>query len=228
MSIAVVLALVIVVFNRPIMRLGVPSGIENSIFQFGRLLVTSLVATFPTALRAAHGICNSVTSFAYLPNSVLSLAALTVIGQLIGANKKDEAWFYGKKLLRWLYVALLPTNLILCCFSTPLVKMFNLSAEAVPTASLIVFLFGALSMIMYAPAFGLGSILRAAGDVRYTVWVSIPSMLILRLGFSYVMVYVFNLSLLGVWLAMHLDWIARAIGFSSRFLSKKWLDKRAI
>lgn len=163
MSIAVVLALVIVVFNRPIMRLGVPSGIENSIFQFGRLLVTSLVATFPTALRAAHGICNSVTSFAYLPNSVLSLAALTVIGQLIGANKKDEAWFYGKKLLRWLYVALLPTNLILCCFSTPLVKMFNLSAEAVPTASLIVFLFGALSMIMYAPAFGLGSILRAAG-----------------------------------------------------------------
>lgn len=211
-----------------IFRLGVPNGVENSLFQLGRLMVTGLVATFSTPLRAAHGVCNSVTPFAFLPNTAISLATPAIIGRLIGAGKKEEAWYYGKKLLRWLYISLFPTNLCLVLFAEPLAGMFNLSAEAIPVAAGILRMFGALSIIMYGPAFGLANVLRASGDVRITMVFSIISMVVMRLGASYLLVYAFDLSLWGVWIAMHLDWLLRAVFFLSRFLSKKWLHKKAI
>ena len=91
-------------------------------------------------------------------------------------------------------------------------------------------LYAVCSIFTWAPSFGMPNILRAAGDARYTMTVSVISMLALRLGASYLLVYLFppELDLLAVWIAMHLDWIARGICFVSRFMGKKWLEKKVI
>lgn len=213
---------------RRIFRVGVPNGLENSLFQVGKVLIMGIITTFPIYIRAANGIVNSVSGVVNIPGGAIGLAAIAVIGQLVGADKKDEARQYGKKLIRLMYLGVLPLNLIMIFAAEPVVRLFNLTEEGVQVAVQIERLYAILSIFTWAPSFGLPNILRAAGDARYTMMVSIVSMLVLRLGASYLLVYAFDLSLLGVWIAMHLDWIARGACFIARFLGKKWLNKKVI
>ena len=211
---------------RRIFRVGVPNGLENSLFQVGKVLIMGIITTFPTAIRAANGICNSVSSVVNIPGSAIGLAAITVIGQLIGADKKEEAKRYGKKLIRLMYLVEFPLNFLLIFFAEPVVRLFSLSEAGIPVAVQIEQMYAICSILTWVPSFGLPNILRAAGDVRFTMAVSMLSMLALRLGASYRLVYGFGLSLLGVWMAMHLDWIARGVCFIVRFSRNKWLEKR--
>ena len=213
---------------RRIFRVGVPNGLENSLFQVGKVLIMGIITTFPTAIRAANGICNSVSSVVNIPGSAIGLAAIAVIGQLIGADKKEEAKRYGKKLSMLMYLGVLPLNVLLFIFAEPAVRLFSLSEAGVPVAVEIERLYALCSIFTWVPSFGLPNVLRAAGDTRYTMTVSMVSMLILRLGASYLLVYGFGLSLLGVWIAMHLDWIARGVCFVARFSRNKWLEKKVI
>lgn len=213
---------------RRIFRVGVPNGLENSLFQVGKVLIMGIITTFPTAIRAANGICNSVSSVVNIPGSAIGLAAITVIGQLIGADKKEEAKRYGKKLIRLMYLVEFPLNFLLIFFAEPVVRLFSLSEAGIPVAVQIERMYAVCSILTWVPSFGLPNILRAAGDVRFTMAVSMLSMLALRLGASYLLVYGFGLSLLGVWMAMHLDWIARGVCFIVRFSRNKWLEKKVI
>jgi len=89
-------------------------------------------------------------------------------------------------------------------------------------------MYAVMSILTWVPSFGMPNILRAAGDARFTMVVSIVSMLVLRLGASYLLVYGMGLSLPGVWIAMHLDWVARGVCFVIRFARGKWLNKKVI
>ena len=213
---------------RRILRIGIPNGLENSLFQVGKVLIMGIITTFPTAIRAANGICNSVSSVVNIPGNSIGLAAIAVVGQLVGAGEKEEARRYGKKLLKWMYVCNFPTNLALIFAAGPVVRLFNLSAEGVPVAVEILTLYGILSIFTHAPSFGLPNVLRAAGDARYTMIVSVISMLTLRMGASYLLVYGLGMGLLGVWVAMHMDWLARAVCFCVRFAGNKWLNRKVI
>ena len=213
---------------RRILRVGLPNGLENSLFQAGRVIIMSIITTFSTPLRAANGICNTLTSVVNIPGYAVGSAAPAIIGQLIGADKKEEARRYGNKLLIIMYLVVLPTNVILFLFADPIVRLFNLSEAGIPAAVQLLHLYTVLTLFTWAPSFGLPNILRAAGDARYTMVVAILSMVILRLGASYLLVYGMGLSLLGIWLAMHLDWVGRGICFGVRFHSGKWLNKKVI
>ena len=211
-----------------ILRFGVPNGLENSLFQVGKVLIMGIITTFPTAIRAANGICNSVSSVVNIPGNAIGLATIAVIGQLIGAGKKEEAKRYGKKLTRLMYLGVLPLNVLLFFFAEPVVRLLNLAEAGVPVAVQIERMYALCSIFIWVPSFGMPNILRAAGDARYTMAVSVISMLILRLGASYLLVYGFHLSLMGVWLAMHMDWAARGVCFMLRFSRGKWLEKKVI
>lgn len=213
---------------RRIFRVGVPNGLENSLFQVGKVLIMGIITTFPTAIRAANGICNSVSSVVNIPGSAIGLATVAVIGQLIGAGRKEEAKQYGKKLTMLMYLSVLPLNVLLFFFAEPVVRMLNLAEAGVAVAVEIEKMYAICSILTWTPSFGLPNILRAAGDVRYTMGVSVVSMLVLRLGASYLLVYAFGLSLPGVWIAMHMDWLARGVCFIIRFIRGKWLEKKVI
>lgn len=211
-----------------IFRVGIPSGLENSLFQMGRVLIMSVVTTFSTPVRAANAVCNSITGVVVTPGSAVGLAAVAVIGQLIGADKKEEARYYGKKLLAIQYALTLFFTIIVFIFAEPFVRLFSLSEEAVPVAVEIMRSYAAVAAVLWPASFGLPNVLRAAGDVKFTMKVSIASMAILRLGACYLLVYVFHMSLMGVWVAMYLDWVLRSAFFVTRFQSGKWLEKKVI
>ncbi len=213
---------------RRIFKVGIPSGLENSLFQLGRVLIMSVVTTFSTPVRAANAVCNSITGLVITPGTAVSLAAVAVIGQLIGADKKEEARHYGKKLLAIQYSVTLLATSIVFIFAEPFVRLFNLSEEAVPVAVEIMRVYAIMAAALWASSFGLPNVLRAAGDVKFTMKVSILSMALLRLGACYLLVYVFHMSLMGVWVAMYMDWAMRTGFFVARFISGKWLHKKVI
>ncbi len=213
---------------RRILRIGVPNGLENSLFQVGKVLIMGIITTFPTAIRAANGICNSLSSVVNIPGSAICLASVAVVGQLVGAGKKEEARRYSKKLLLLMYASFLPLNLLLFLLPGPFMALFSLEAEGVPVAIEIMRLYALCSTAVWSLSFGMPNFLRAAGDARFTMMVSIISMLLLRLGLSYLLVYGAGLSLQGVWIAMYADWVARAICFCVRFAGSKWLNKKVI
>ena len=213
---------------RRIFRVGVPNGLENSLFQVGKVLIMGIITTFPTAIRAANGICSSISGVVNIPGNAIGLASITIVGQLIGGDRKKEAKQYSVKLLKLMYLSELPLNLLLFFFPETFINLFSLEAAGVPVAVQIMKLYALGSITTWALSFGMPNFLRAAGDAKFTMAVSIISMLTLRVGASYALVYGMGLGLLGVWIAMHLDWIMRGVCFCVRFAGTKWLDKKVI
>ena len=211
-----------------ILRIGVPNGIEGSVFQVGKLLVQGITASFGTASLAANAIANSVGSFANIPGSALGLASITVVGQCVGAQQTDQAVYYSKKLLGYTYFAMGLIVAPIFFLATGIVQIFNLSAEATLMATQVIKTCMAASILFWPTAFTLPNFLRAAGDAKYTMVVSMFSMWVFRVGMSYLIAVQLGFGLLGVWYAMYIDWIFRSICFIVRFARGKWKTKIVI
>lgn len=211
-----------------ILKVGIPNGLENSMFQFGKILVQGLVASFGTVAIAANAIANSVASFAILPGAAIGLGLITIVGQCIGAGRPDEARKYTKQLLKLSYICMFVTNLIIFIFIKPIVSIYNLSAETSSVAMTLIVYHCITSALMWTMAFVLPQGLRAANDVKFTMITSIFSMWTFRIGFCYILSSFTNLGVLSVWIAMTIDWLFRIILFVTRFKGNRWLSKKLI
>ncbi len=213
---------------RRILRIGIPNGIEGSVFQVGKLLVQGFIAVFGTASIAANAISGSVTSFINIPGGAIGLASITVIGQAIGAKRPDQAVYYGKRLLLITYLSMAALA-IPGYFLTPhIVRIFNLSAEATELASNVIRTAMIFSALLWPTAFSLPNFLRAAGDAKYTMLVSMFSMWAFRVAMSYLLAITLNWGIYGVWAGMYIDWLTRSVFFIVRFIRGKWKTKRVI
>ena len=74
-----------------ILRVGIPAGIENGMFQIGKLSVASLTSTLGTAAIAANAVANTTSTFLNIPASAVGMAVLTVVGQCLGAGEKEPS-----------------------------------------------------------------------------------------------------------------------------------------
>lgn len=212
-----------------ILRLGIPNGLENSMFQFGKILVLNLISGLGTHVIAANAVGNTISVIAVLPGSATALAILTVVGQCMGAGEPEQAARGARKLMLWTYLMMFVTNLALFLFVRPLVGCFQeLSPAAFEIAVQVLTFYAVCAAFLWSPSFVLPGALRGAGDVKFTMTVSIASMWIFRIGFSYLLVQRFQLGLLGVWGAMVIDWIARDALFIARFLTGGWKSRRVI
>ena len=180
---------------RRILHIGVPNGLENGFFDLGRALVVSIIATFGTVQIAANAVANSLDSLGCLPGRAMNLAMLTVVGQLIGI--------------------LVPLPLIMKLYP-------GLSPEARDLTMLLVYIHNGFASLLWPLSFTLPNALRAAGDVRYTMTVSIVSMAVCRIALSVVLGSMLGLGALGVWYAMLVDWVVRITCFIVRFERGKW------
>ena len=210
---------------RKILTIGIPSGIENGMFQIGKLSVTSMVSTFGTASIAANSVGYTIIDFANIPGSAMGLALITIVGQCIGAGDKQQAVSYTKKIIKFAYIGDWICNILLFTFAGAISGIFNLSAEAHSIAILILRCFSVTSLFIWPLSFTLSNALRASGDVTFTMLVSIFSMWIFRVGSSYFFGIVMGLGVLGVWIGMFVDWAARSVMFVWRFKSGRWLKK---
>lgn len=206
---------------KKILRIGIPNGLENSMFQFGKIAVQSLVSTLGTATIAGFAVASNLVTLEYLPGNAIGLGLITIVGQCVGAGEIEQAKKYAKLFVGINYAILIVIigGLTIAC--SPLVEFYQLSEEASKIAVNLILLHGAM-MIIWPPSFVLPNALRAASDVKYTMLVSVCSMWIFRIGCSFLFVKVFDIGIMGVWFAMGIDWICRAIFFVIRFCGEKW------
>ena len=211
-----------------ILRIGIPSGIENSMFQVGKLMVVSMITRFGTAAIAANSVSYSVIEFPNIPGMSMGLALITVVGNCLGAGEIEQAKKYTKKLMVLAYAGDWIMNALLFVFAPQVVGVFSLSKEATDMAVEVLRWFSSVAVFIWPLSFTLPNALRAAGDVKYTMITGILSMWMFRVLCSYFLAVVCNLGILGVWYGMFIDWGVRSLFFVIRYLSGKWQTKKVI
>ena len=213
---------------RSILHIGVPNGLENGMFQVGKVLVSSLIAVFGTSAITANAIANNLAQFECIPGSAMGLAMITVIGRCVGAKDYKQARYYAKRLMIITYISMTAICILLSALIVPIVKLYNPSQETFDLAVWLGLYHGACGILIWPASFALPNILRAANDVRFTMTVSIISMWLCRILFSYVLALWCGLGLKGVWIAMTMDWVVRAALFIWRYFSGKWETKQLL
>lgn len=208
---------------RKILYIGVPNGLENSIFQLGKLLLSSLIASFGTIAITANAVVNSVGMFQQIPANAIGIAMITVVGQCIGAKDTEQAKYYVKKLMLTVHLCMGIVGIILIVFARPLSGLYHLSDATAELAVQILIYSCVTSAIANPPAFTLTNALRAANDVRFTMVISISSMWLYRIVLAYILADYFGMGIWGVWFAMSTDWVVRGMFFINRMRSGKWL-----
>ena len=217
--------------KEPIMKvlaIGVPSGLENGMFQIGKLCVSSLTSTLGTAAIAANAVANSVCTVANVPGATMNLAMIPVVGRCLGAGDKEQAKKYSLQLTGIAIVGLGLTNLAMFLLLPEIITWFHLSAEAASMCTVVVHWFSVFCVVFWAPSFTLPNALRSGGDAKFTMLVSIASMWVFRVILSYFFVLQMHMGLTGVWFGMFIDWICRSILFGVRFRSGKWMEHKVI
>ncbi len=207
---------------KKILYIGIPNGLENSMFQLGKILVLSVVTSFGTASIAANAVSNNVATFAVLPGMSIGFAILTVSAQCVGAGDYEQVNYYTKKLIKTVYVSLVAANILVVLAVPFIIQIYGLSTEASQYAHKILIYHSICAVTIWPLSFSLPNTLRAAADVTYTMILSIISMWVFRIGFSVVLGVYFHMGVFGVWVAMTIDWLFRAICFVIRYLKGKW------
>ena len=213
-----------------ILFIGIPNGLENGMFQAGKLMVLNLITTFGTSAVAANAIANSVAGVVNVPGMALGLAIITVIGRCMGASATDQAVSYTKRLVGASYVFMFIMSTVMFFGADFLVSLFNLSPEAVTMAAQVLRICAVGNVIFWPMAFTLPNSLRAAGDAVFTMIVSLCSMFACRVALSYFLAcsWGLNLGLAGVWLAMVADWVVRSAFFLIRYWRGGWKKIKVI
>ncbi len=208
-----------------ICAVGIPNGLENGMFQLGKVLTQSLVATFATVQIAANSAANSITSIQYVIGAAVSLTMVPVVGRCIGAGEKAFARKYALMLLKFEYALILVLNLAMMIFVKPIVGWYNLSAESSAIAVAMILIHSVGNCTIWPVAFTLPASFRASNDVKYPMIISVFSMWIFRVGLSYVLCLGFDVGIMGIWYAMMADWIFRFCVYAVRFRRGTWLSK---
>jgi putative MATE family efflux protein len=208
-----------------ILRIGIPNGMENSLFQLGKIILLSLISTFGTFAMAANALGNTLAGFNLLPALAVNLAQISVISVCVGAGEFGQARHYTRKLLLLSIGATAVISLFLFILSPWIMKVYGLSPGTEVLAIQIIRYHAIMAVLLWVPSFSLPNTLRAAGDVVWPMTVAIFSMWFFRIVASYVLGRYFNMGLLGVWIAMTIDWAFRAFCYILRYRGDKWEHK---
>lgn len=213
---------------KKILFIGIPSGIENSMFQFGKLAIQSTVSTLGTVAIAAQAMTNILENLNGIAAIGIGIGLMTVVGQCLGAGRQDEAVYYVKKL-SWLAEAVVITSCLLVFILTkPITILAGMEpASAGLCLSMITFItiVKPISWVMsFIPGYGM----RAAGDVKFSMITSCCTMWLCRVSLCIYLCRVWGFGPIAVWIGMFSDWTLRAIIFGIRFHSGKWLNHHVI
>ena len=213
---------------RNILNVGIPSGIESSMFMIGKLLTQRIFAVFGTAAMAANAIAGVINSFSFMPGNAFGIALLTIVGQCAGAGDYGEAKKQTLKIMKLAYLTLAVISVFICAFMSPLIALFNLSPEARVMARSFLEVHCISMAVGWSMSFTLPNALRAAGDARFVMIAATISMWTVRVSAAYFITFTLGVGPLGVWLAMGADFLVRGTFYCTRWFRGKWLNKRVI
>jgi len=211
-----------------ILNIGIPSGLEASMFQVGKILVTRIFTAFGTIAIAANAVSATINSIAFMPGSGYGMGLLTVAGQCIGAGDYLAAKRYTKKIMILSYLTYLFININIVIFMHQIIGIFKLSQDAHNLCVLFLRIHCVTSTLFWCPSFVLPNALKAAGDVRYVMIFAAVSMWLVRVCSAYVLAFPVGLGPAAVSVAMGADFLFRGVFFGKRWLSNKWIEKKVI
>lgn len=211
-----------------ILKIGIPTGIENGMLQFGKLVIQSTVSTMGTTAIAAQAMVATLESFACQASIGIGLGMMSVVGKCVGAKEYEQARHYTILLTKYAWIAC-----IICCamIMFPIQQITSLAGMETESAKLAIWLTRIVftyKMIFWTPSFLPGYGLRAAGDVKFSMITSTLSMWICRVVVTIFLVHTFHMGPLAVWIGMGADWTIRSFIFLARFKSNKWLEHKVI
>ena len=211
-----------------VMKVGIPYGIENGLFQLGRVLVLSLVSTFGTMAIAANSVGYAIGIFSVLPGFAINLGLTAVISNCVGANDYEQARYYNKKCLVMVVISHIVINLLIFLVLPIILGIYNLSPQTEAMAAEMVIWHGIFAVIIWPISFTLPATFRGAGDSKSVMYISLAVMFICRIALSYVIADWMGIGVFGTWIAMFIDWYVRAALYLYRYFSNKWTQYRAV
>ena len=211
-----------------ILRIGIPSGLENSVFQIGKVMISSLVASFGTVVIAANAVAGNIFSIQCIPGSAIGLAMVTVVGQCVGAREYEQAKKYTYRLMLLCMICTGVVCLVTCLGASQISALYKLTDETAKLAANLIIFHGSFAPIFWPPSFALPNALRGASDVKFTMIASMISMWSCRILLAYLLGDYFGMGIYGVFTAMIGDWIVRGSFFGYRFIKGKWQNKAYI
>lgn len=216
------------ILQRQILNIAVPNGIESGVFQLVKVALSSVVSLFGTYQIAANGVAQSLWNMSALVCVTMGPVYITVIGQCMGAGNTDLAEHFFEKLTKITLVFALIWNGLIFAVTLFIMHYYTLSAETKHLVILLVLVHNIFNTVSFPLADPLGKGLRAAGDVRFTTFVSLFTTIGIRLIFAVLFGIYFNLGVMGIAYAMCLDWTIRGIIFWLRFKSGIWKHFKVI
>lgn len=214
--------------QRSIMLIGVPSATETMFFHGGKILMQTFIVSLGTMSMTANAIASSISALFYIPGNAISLTIVTVVGQCIGAGCIEEAKGYIKSFNRTAMLLSVACILLILPFTPLLYQMYN-PPDAVTFDTFAIIAVCAVGLpTLWPRGFITPGALRAAGDARFTLVASLLSMWLVRVMLGYVLAIVFHVGVVGIWIAMVLEWGVRGIIFSLRERRDKWYRHKVI
>ncbi len=211
-----------------VLGIGLPTGVENGMFQLGKLMVQSTVSTLGTAAIAANAIVVVLEFMTSMPSQAMGNGLMTVAGQCIGAGRKDQARYYIRKVTIWGALTLFFINWGIYGLAGPVCRLAGMEPEAKSIALNVLLVISIVKPFLwplgFLPALGM----RAAGDVRFGMMTSSISMWVFRVGLTTLLCRVLGVGLIGIWCGYFADWTVRSICFSLRFRGEKWHEHKVI
>lgn len=213
---------------KKVLKIGVPSGIENGMFQFGKLAIQSTVSTLGTAAIAAQAMTNILENLNGVAAMGIGIGLMTIVGQCMGAGRKDEAVYYIKKVTFIAEIVVIISCLLVFAAVRPVTILGGMEAES---AALCIFMVTWITIVKpivwtlsFIPAYGM----RGAGDVKFSMLTACASMWLCRVVLCVVLIRFFGFGPMAVWIGMFADWTIRAVVFTVRFFSGKWAEIKVV
>ena len=206
-----------------ILAIGVPSGIENGMFQFGKLAIQSTVSSLGTAAIAAQAMTIIFENVNGMAAVGIGIGLMTVVGQSIGAGRQEEAKYYIVKLAGYAEVAMIISCILVYIAARPVTVLAGMSEESTALCMQMILAITIVKPLLWVPSFTPPNGLRAAGDVRFSMITATLTMWLCRVALSIFLMRVVKTGPIGVWYGMFADWGVRGVIFTIRFVRGKWL-----
>ena len=211
-----------------ILAIGVPSGIENGMFQFGKLAIQSTVSSLGTAAIAAQAMTIIFENVNGMAAVGIGIGLMTVVGQSIGAGRQEEAKYYIVKLAGYAEVAMIISCILVYIAARPVTVLAGMSEESTALCMQMILAITIVKPLLWVPSFTPPNGLRAAGDVRFSMITATLTMWLCRVALSIFLMRVVKTGPIGVWYGMFADWGVRGVIFTIRFVRGKWLGFKVI
>jgi len=211
--------------QKTILNLGMPTSFESALFHVGRLVTQVFIVSLSTAAIATNTIAGSVANFVNVPGMALATGVMILVGQRIGRGDVEDVKktvLFATAMASLMFAVLC---LIMFFVRNPIFALFSPSEEALSYLPMVFITYLVVTPLFWSISFIIPAALRATGDVVFPMVVSISTMLLVRVALSYVLAILLGMGILGIWVAMYLDWIARGAFFVPRLLSGKWKGK---